>query len=70
MIARVSLRALSGIVLTCLVDVTAAVRQNQSGVAVYRNGTWKVGVASCSGLLVLENNGSTASLPAACRAAS
>jgi hypothetical protein len=44
--------------------------QNQSGVAVYQNGTWKVGVASFCGLLVLENNGSTASLPAACKVAS
>lgn len=45
-------------------------RQNQSGVAVYQDGIWKVGVASFCGLLVLENNTSTASLPAADQAAS
>ncbi len=44
--------------------------QNQSGVGVYEDGTWKVGVASFCGLLVLENNGIMASLPATCKAAS
>ncbi len=53
MIARVSLRARSGIVLAYLVGVST-----------------KVGVASFCGLLVPENNGSTASLPAACKVAS
>jgi hypothetical protein len=41
----------------------------QSGTAVYQGGTWKVGAASFCGLLVLENGGSTKSLPAACQAA-
>jgi hypothetical protein len=42
---------------------------NQSGTAVYQGGTWKVGVSSFCGLLALENGGSTASLPAACKTA-
>ena len=42
---------------------------NQKGVAVYQNGTWKVGLASFCGLLTLENGGSTSSLPAACKSA-
>ena len=42
---------------------------NQKGVAIYQNGTWKVGLASFCGLLALENNGSTSKLPAACKSA-
>lgn len=42
---------------------------NQTGVAVFQNGTWKVGVASFCGLLALENGGKTSKLPAACKAA-
>ena len=42
---------------------------NQSGVAVYQDGTWKVGLASFCGLLALENGGKTSSLPAACQTA-
>jgi hypothetical protein len=42
---------------------------NQTGVAVYSGGTWKVGVASFCRLLALEKGGKTSSLPAACRAA-
>jgi purine-cytosine permease-like protein len=42
---------------------------NQTGVAVYQNGTWKVGVASFCGLLATENGGSTANLPSACKSA-
>jgi hypothetical protein len=42
---------------------------NQTGVAVYQNGTWKVGVASFCGLLTLENAGKTTGLPAACKSA-
>jgi purine-cytosine permease-like protein len=42
---------------------------NQTGVAVNQNGTWKVGVASFCGLLQIENNGSTANLPSACKSA-
>jgi hypothetical protein len=40
--------------------------KNQTGVAVYQNGTWKVGVASFCGLLTIENAGKT---PAACTSA-
>ncbi len=40
---------------------------NQSGVAVYQNGTWKVTTRSFCGLLTLETGGSTASLPGICR---
>jgi len=39
---------------------------NQSGVAVYQDGTWKVGLASFCGLLTLENSGKT---PSVCKSA-
>src|ERR1039457_3010545 len=42
---------------------------NQSGVAVYQGGIWKVGVPSFCGLLNLEFAGKTSSLPAACKTA-
>ena len=42
---------------------------DQNGVAVYSDGTWKVGLASFCGLLTLENGGKTSSLPAACKSA-
>ncbi len=41
--------------------------KNQSGIAIYQDGVWKVGDASFCGLLVLENSGSTKGLPAACK---
>jgi len=41
---------------------------NQTGIAVWQDGTWKVGAASFCGLLKLENGGKTAGLPAACHA--
>jgi hypothetical protein len=47
----------------------APVLKNQSGVAVYQDGTWKVGLASFCGLLALENSGNTSGLPAACSSA-
>lgn len=40
---------------------------NQSGVAVYQNGVWKVGLVSFCALLKLENSGSASGLPAACK---
>jgi hypothetical protein len=43
--------------------------KNQTGVAVFQNGTWKVGVASFCGLLIIENAGKTSGLPAACSSA-
>lgn len=43
--------------------------KNQSGTAVFQDGTWKVGVASFCGLLSLENSGNTSKLPAACKSA-
>src|SRR5215469_2162423 len=43
--------------------------KNQSGVAVYQNGTWKVGVSSFCGLLLIENAGKTTGLPAPCKSA-
>lgn len=43
------------------------VLSNQTGTAVYSGGTWKVGMASYCQLLVLQNGGSTSSLPAACK---
>jgi len=45
------------------------VLSNQTGIAVYQNGTWKVGVASFCALLAMENGGKTSSLSAACKAA-
>lgn len=42
---------------------------NQSGVAVLQGGTWKVGLASFCGLLILENNGKTTGLPSLCKTA-
>jgi hypothetical protein len=50
-----------------LVSGTPALK-NQTGVAVYENGTWKVGVTSFCGLLTIENSGKTTGLPAACQA--
>jgi hypothetical protein len=41
---------------------------NRSGTAVLENGTWKVGVTSFCGLLILSNSGKTTGLPAACQA--
>jgi len=51
-----------------LVGGTPALK-NQTGVAVYENGTWKVGVTSFCGLLTLENSGKTNGLPPACKSA-
>jgi hypothetical protein len=45
------------------------VLKNQSGTAVYQDGTWKVGVGSFCGLLTLENGGNSSKLPAACKSA-
>ena len=42
---------------------------NQTGVAVKEGGTWKVGLASFCGLLTLENNGNSSSLPSVCKTA-
>ncbi len=41
--------------------------KNQTGTAVLENGTWKVGLASFCGLLVIENGGKASGLPAACK---
>jgi hypothetical protein len=43
--------------------------KNQSGTAVFQDGTWKVGVTSFCSLLSLENSGNTSKLPAACKSA-
>jgi hypothetical protein len=51
-----------------LVSGTPALK-NEAGTAVLQNGTWKVGVASFCGLLIMENNGKTSGLPAACKSA-
>jgi len=40
---------------------------NQHGVAVYQDGVWKVGLVSFCGLLKLENAGTAAGLPSACK---
>jgi hypothetical protein len=52
---------------TILVSGTPELK-NQNGTAVLQAGTWKVGVTSFCSLLTLENGGSSASLPAACKA--
>jgi hypothetical protein len=39
------------------------------GVAVYQDGTWKVGVAAFCSLLAMKNGGRTSLLPAACKTA-
>jgi hypothetical protein len=51
-----------------LLDGTPALK-NQSGTAVYQDGTWKVGVGSFCGLLSMENGGNSSKLPAACKSA-
>jgi hypothetical protein len=43
-------------------------RANLLGVAVYQDGTWKVGVSTFCSLLAMENGGRTSSLPTACKA--
>jgi hypothetical protein len=43
--------------------------KNETGMAVLENGTWKVGISSFCGLLIIENAGKTKGLPAACKAA-
>lgn len=40
---------------------------NQTGTAVYENGTWKVGVSSFCSLAALANGGKTTGLPAPCQ---
>jgi len=55
------------VVYTLLEDGTP-VRARQLGVAVYQDGTWKVGVATFCSLLAIENGGRTSLLPAACKA--
>jgi hypothetical protein len=62
--------ATQAIVIYPIMESGKPVLSNQTGVAVLQNGIWKVGVASFCSLLALENGGKTASLPAACRAAS
>ena len=56
------------VIYSILVGGTPAL-SNQTGVAVYQDGVWKVGVASFCGLLTVENGGKTSNLPAACRSA-
>ena len=43
--------------------------KNQTGTAVLQSGTWKVGITSFCGLLIIENAGKTKGLPAACQPA-
>ena len=56
------------VIYSILVGGTPAL-SNQTGVAVYQDGVWKVGDASFCGLLTVENGGKTSNLPAACRSA-
>jgi len=69
--AKVSSVTLKGgtqasVVYTIYVGGQAALK-NKKGVAVYQGGVWKVGLVSFCGLLQLENAGSTAGLPSACK---
>jgi len=67
-VSHVSLTSASQAAVTYSILVSGtAVLKNQAGVAVYQNGVWKVGVKSFCGLLILENAGKTAGLPAACK---
>ncbi len=43
---------------------------NQTGVSVYQDGTWKVGLASFCSLMALDAGGKTSSLPSACKTSS
>ena len=54
---------------TILLDGQPPALTNQPGMAVYQDGTWKVGLASFCGLLSVENSGNTSGLPAACKSA-
>ena len=56
----------ASVVYTIYVGGQAALK-NKRGVAVYQGGVWKVGLVSFCGLLKLENAGSTAGLPSACK---
>jgi len=47
---------------------TSVALPNQTGQAVYQDGTWKVGTASFCGLLKLEAGNKTSSLPSVCKA--
>lgn len=47
---------------------TSVALPNQTGQAVYQNGTWKVGTASFCSLLKLEAGNKTAGLPPVCKA--
>jgi hypothetical protein len=49
---------------------TTVALPNQTGQAVYQNGTWKVGTASFCGLLKLENGNKTSGLPSVCTTSS
>lgn len=53
------------VIYTILVAGAPTLR-NRAGVAVKEGGVWKVGDASFCGLLVLQNGGSSTSLPSAC----
>jgi len=64
-VTRVSSKQ-ANVVYSILVSGQSALA-NQKGVAVYQNGTWKVGVASFCSLLGMENGGKTSGLPAACK---
>jgi hypothetical protein len=56
-------------VIYSILESGKTVLAKQTGVAVYQDGTWKVGIASFCRLLTLENGGKTSSLPAACKVA-
>jgi hypothetical protein len=47
---------------------TSVALPNQTGQAVFQNGTWKVGTASFCSLLKLEAGNKTSGLPAVCKA--
>jgi hypothetical protein len=54
------------VIYTILLSGTPELK-NQTGTAVYENGTWKVGVSSFCSLAALANGGKTTGLPSVCQ---
>ena len=54
------------VIYTILLSGTPELK-NQTGTAVYENGTWKVGVSSFCSLAALANGGKTTGLPTPCQ---
>jgi len=68
-VTKVAVTGKSAAVTYSILESGTTALAGQKGTAVNSNGTWQVGAASFCGLLALENGGSTAGLPAACKSA-